>query len=246
MQACEELSAGTHSSIDALINRARSGESDAYGELLKRHAALVCRTAYSFVHNNEDVEDIYQEVSLCVFRKLHTFQGASTFSTWLTRIAINASLQRLRQTRRKPVTSFEDLTDDESSFLPLADSAWDPEQLCLDGEQRAQLSRAISRLPPSLQNIACDYVYEQLPILQIAERRGLSLAATKSRAYRARQRLMAILGQQKSTVGHRTSQAHRGGHTWTPIQIVIIGNDEDGHQSTRPQQTSRHIRLNIA
>lgn len=83
-----------------LLEKARSGDRGALGELIDQHYHLVQRTAYRILKNTADAEDVTQEVSLKVLFKLHTFEGQSAFSTWLTRIAINESLMFLRKSRR--------------------------------------------------------------------------------------------------------------------------------------------------
>lgn len=182
------------SSTDSLLELARGGDSDAFGELMKRHHGIVRRTAYSFLRNHEDADDVVQDVSISVLRKLHTFEGNAAFSTWLTRIAINASLARIRQTRRRPIYSLEELTSgDEAAFFPIADHKPSPEQQCACNEMKHRLSQAVSKLPDTLRNVANDHLYDELSMVEVAGKRGLTLAATKSRAHRARKRLILML-----------------------------------------------------
>jgi RNA polymerase sigma-70 factor (ECF subfamily) len=179
---------------DLLIQLVRSGDCDAFSELMGRHDSIVRRTANSILKNTEDAEDATQETYLKVFMKIHTFEGASKFSTWLTRIAINTSLMRLRQRRCRQISSIEELTDgDASSFLPLADTRLDPEQQSCAADMRLRLYEAVRRLPSQLREVAEDQIYLELPMKDLAEKRSMSIAAAKSRAYRARKLLAGSL-----------------------------------------------------
>ena len=201
-------------SIDTLVEMARSGDGDAFSELMGRHYGSIYRTAYSFLRRFEDAEDVVQDVSLTVFRKLHTFEGASAFSTWLTRIAINASLMRLRKIRRGRVFSIEDFGDSAADyFSPLADSKPSPEQVYAARELEDRLSQAVSRLPLPFKEAATDVIYEDLSMPQAAGKRGLSLPAVKSRCYRARKMLMLTLGRPECQLRSRPHENRRHLHS---------------------------------
>ncbi len=191
---------------DLLVQLARSGDCEACSELMRRYDSLVRRTAYSILKNFEDAEDVAQECYLKVFTKVHTFEGSSKFSTWLTRIVINTSLMHLRQRRSRPTSSIEDLTEgDVSSFLPLADPSLSPEQQSCSADIRSRLYEAVSKLPKKLREIAEGQIYAELPMKDLADRRGITLAAAKSRAYRAHKILIRSLhpvsGRHKATRG---------------------------------------------
>src|SRR5215510_897434 len=84
---------------DNLVTAARAGDRDAFSELVIRHADGVFRAAHRITRHREDAEDAVQESIANAFAHLASFNGASRFSTWLTRIAINAALMRLRKKR---------------------------------------------------------------------------------------------------------------------------------------------------
>lgn len=210
MLDCECVIKLRQSSTDTLVQRARDGDADAFGALMERHYPVVRRTAFHFLRNFEDMEDIVQEVSLCVFLKLHTFEGTAAFSTWLTRIAINASLQRLRRASRKRMTSLEDLSEKERvSLVPLEDAAPSPEQQCVISDIRRLIDHEICQLPLALQEVARDHLQDDLPLLEIARRRGLSLAAAKSRAHRGRKHLIQAIAPQRSKSLRSARVAHK-------------------------------------
>lgn len=180
--------------IAAVIALVRSGQHEAFSELMGRYDGLVRRTAYSILRNTEDAEDATQETFLRVLTKIHTFEGASAFSTWLTRIAINTALMRLRQRRTKSTSSLEAIiSEDPSSFLPLRDFGPSPEQQCAFFELREYLHEAVRRLPATLRDIALEQLCADVSVQELADKRGLSVAAAKSRLYRARKLLHTTL-----------------------------------------------------
>src|ERR1700733_8992811 len=86
-------------SDEMLAARAKSGNVDAFVELSKRHTSRVFQTAYRVTRNRQDAEDVLQEAFLNAFTHMKNFEGRSSFSTWLTRIAINSALMTLRRKR---------------------------------------------------------------------------------------------------------------------------------------------------
>ena len=182
-----------NASIDLVVSLAQSGDSQAFSELLGRNKKLVWRTAFSILKHSDDADDVTQETFLRVLTKIHTFAGQAAFSTWLTRIAINLSFMRLRSRRTRPVCSMEEFTDKDALHSLLIDLSPDPEQSYLLGETKAMLRDAINGLPTVLRGVTEDQIYKEVSIQEVANCRGLTLAATKSRAYRARKLLMRDL-----------------------------------------------------
>lgn len=178
------------SAIDLLLIRIKSGDNDAFAELVGRYSLVLRRTAYSILRNLEDAEDAVQETFLRVYTRIDTFQGTSAFSTWVTRIAINSCLMHLRQKRTRPASSLEELTDgDASAFLPLKDPAPDPESECINAQQNERLYDAVLRLPPRFRDIAMEQMFAEASIRELAEKSGVSISAAKSRLHRARRML---------------------------------------------------------
>src|SRR5260370_5193667 len=93
-------------SDETLVAAAKNGHSGAFDDLCKRHAEKMFRISYRITRNREDAEDAVQECFLNAFLHLQDFDGRSRFSTWLTRIAMNAALMKLRRnpsSRQTPV-----------------------------------------------------------------------------------------------------------------------------------------------
>jgi RNA polymerase sigma-70 factor, ECF subfamily len=135
-----------------LVAQARSGGSDAFAELYERHRLKIYRTVFRILRNQEDAEDAAQRSFQRAFTKLSRFRGDSTFSTWLTRIAINEALMMLRQRRANKHLFGSDADDKfKACAFDFADKRPTPEETIAENELRATVTQAISRLRKSLQ-----------------------------------------------------------------------------------------------
>ncbi|WP_263357664.1 sigma-70 family RNA polymerase sigma factor [Acidicapsa ligni] len=186
----------------ALIRRVRLGDPRAFELLLEPHKKRLERTVFQIVRNSHDVEDIVQQCSLKIFTKLEQFQGRSQFSTWITRIAINQSLMHLRKTKTQPILIEGPMRDEGSHTFPdPTDSSFTPEEAYLSTELVHLLWKHIDRLPESRRIVLRKLYGEELSMEQTARILGITLAAAKSRALRARRDLRKIFAGQA---------AHRG------------------------------------
>src|ERR1700675_598435 len=143
-------------SEEQLIAAAKSGRRAPFGELCERHIKQVSCVTRRIIRNREDAEDAAQECFLNAFVHLKDFDGRSQFATWLTRIAINAALMKLRKNRGarevpmdEPNPSFESVAQRE-----FRDDAPDPEESCSLRERRRIVKSAISALRPRARNVA--------------------------------------------------------------------------------------------
>ena len=82
------------------------GEKEKFRLLMEKYQPLVFRTCLGFVHNKDDADDLTQEVFIQAYQSLSSFKGEAAFSTWLYRIAVNASLNRIRQSRIKSILQY--------------------------------------------------------------------------------------------------------------------------------------------
>lgn len=177
---------------DDLITLARAGSEQAFTELVSRHGERTRRIVSRIIRNREDAEDILQETYMKLFLHLASFNGKSQFSTWLSRIAINSALMLLRKRRSHPEHSMDSFDSDQSAMImDIPDYSESAEAHLLHSERRHKLRSAVQRLPHPLRHIVelrnCD-----LPLVEIAQRTGLSVAALKARLYRARMTLRKL------------------------------------------------------
>jgi RNA polymerase sigma-70 factor, ECF subfamily len=180
---------------NVLTLAAQSGNGLAFVELSQRHSKRVQLHVYRILGNWEDAEDVVQDSLLKALKHLDQFRGMCSFSTWLTRIAINSALMELRKGRARPEISY-DRTDDSFGMLEsweFPDLAPSPERLCARRETEVLLRGAILRLPWRYQAVAQLYHAKECPTNEIAQDMGISVAAVKSRLYRARRKLRASL-----------------------------------------------------
>src|ERR1700691_3677435 len=113
-----------------LVAVARSGDSSAFVELSKRHSRRVLHKIYRITNNWQDAEDVLQESLMRAFVNLHTFEFRASFSTWLTRIAINTALMQLRKRKVTVRFAFDNCLDEigKSETWELRDHRDNPEQ----------------------------------------------------------------------------------------------------------------------
>jgi RNA polymerase sigma factor (sigma-70 family) len=182
---------------ESLLEAAKRGEHAAYIELSNRHAPMIFRVVNRITRNREDAEDAMQESLMKAFIHLRTFDGRSSFATWLTRIAINSALMLLRKKRTKMEISFEsDPADANWHSVQLADPSSGPETLYLQQEREHNLKQAIYRLPSNLREVIEIRNAHDVSVTEVAEIAGISVAATKSRLLRAKKALTTSMNWQ--------------------------------------------------
>jgi RNA polymerase sigma-70 factor (ECF subfamily) len=147
--------------------------------------------AFSILRNKEDAEDAVQDAFLSACRHLRTFEGRSAFTTWFTRIVLNAALMIRR--KRKPSSS--DLpvthsTDDISWAERIPASQPDPEMVCAAKETFQMINDLLENMSPVLRQAFTLTHYHEISISQAAALLGVTTGTFKSRLFRARQHLM--------------------------------------------------------
>jgi RNA polymerase sigma-70 factor (ECF subfamily) len=169
-----------------LIDRALEGDAQAFEALVRRHEARVYRTTLGILREPADAEDALQDTFLSAYQHLREFRRDSRLTTWLTRIAINAALNKLRGQRAEISLDATDGSDEE--FTPQLCDPWqeNPEQLYARGEIQQIVQEAIQELPLAYRVVLVLRDISELDSVQTAEALGLTVAATKSRLLRAR------------------------------------------------------------
>jgi RNA polymerase sigma-70 factor, ECF subfamily len=171
-----------------LVAVALSGDSSAFVELSKRHSRRVLHRIYRMTNNWQDAEDVLQESLMRAFVHLHTFESRASFSTWLTRIAINSALMLLRKRKGALRSAIDSTLDDidQSERWELRDHRDNPEQHYARQQRASMLSGAMQRLRPQLRRVLELQQVGALSTKEIAQRVGISESAAKSRLLRAR------------------------------------------------------------
>jgi RNA polymerase sigma-70 factor (ECF subfamily) len=180
---------------DLLTLAAKSGDDSAFVELSRRHSNKIQLHAYRILGNWQDAEDVVQDSLLKAFKHLDHFRGTCSFSTWLTRIAINSALVVLRKRKAHAETSYDNAGGSNEALAPwdFSDVSANPERLCAGREARELLQSAIMRLPWRYRTVADMFYVKDCSTDETAQAAGISVAATKSRLLRARATLRASL-----------------------------------------------------
>jgi RNA polymerase sigma-70 factor, ECF subfamily len=175
-----------------LVLAARSGDCTAFVKLCERHSKRILRKLYRITKNWEDAEDALQDSLLKAFIHLKKFEGRSSFSSWLTRIAINSALMLLRKKRGLEV-SIDHASDDAQTWWTweLQDHSETPESHYARREREELLRSAIRRLPTTFRKATELRLAREYSTSEIARELGISESAAKSRLLRARMAVRA-------------------------------------------------------
>ncbi|HJW89915.1 MAG TPA: sigma-70 family RNA polymerase sigma factor [Anaerolineales bacterium] len=174
-------------SLDAL----KAGDRAEFARMVEAYSPLIFRLGLKMLTDQQDAEDVLQETFIKAFRYLFNFDGRSSLSTWLYRIATNEALMILRRKQPDMVSVDEPNENDVEQQEPLQIVDWCcmPEHEFVSAETRAHLDQAIDTLPHSLRMVFLLRDIERLSTRETAEVLNLSEMAVKTRLSRARLRL---------------------------------------------------------
>lgn len=175
-----------------LVARAQTGEDSALEELILRIRPHVQRQLLRYPVSDEDRRDLLQMTLLRVVRRLRSFRGESSFSTWLFRVTANEALMLMRRLRRHRARLVEGLDLEDLGRLtptrPGSDEGHDA-----SGPRERALSQALAELPDDYRHIVLAHYHDDQGLQQIAEDLRVTESAVRSRLHRARSRLRALL-----------------------------------------------------
>src|SRR5258708_10750988 len=212
----------------AVVLAAKSGDGQAFEILVERYQQRILATARRFTRIREDAEDIVQQSFQKAFVYLHKFEGKSSFSTWLTRIAINEALMFLRKGRVLREVSIDDLSGNEATApgLEIPDSRASPESAFLQSERNRVLSAAMDELTPGIRTAIELRDLGELSTKKVARVLGLSIEAVKGRVYQGRRKLHRVLKRESIWMsGTHTLQASREAKCASLHQLVCSFGD---------------------
>jgi len=175
-------------SEEQLIAAAKTGKRAPFGELCERHIKKVFRIIRPITRNREDAEDAVQDCLLNAFTHIKDFDERSRFTTWLTRIAINAALAKLRKNHRKREIPMSDPNPpgELERHNEIPDDAPDPEETYRLRERREILNTAILGLQPRSRRVVELHQLQEQSLSETAQILGISTAAVKARMFDAR------------------------------------------------------------
>ena len=177
---------------EQIVERALSGDPEAFGEIVRRWERRIFALAYGMLGREEDARDATQETFLAAFRNLRNFRGEAKVSSWLHRIAVNQCITRQRRARVRGETALEDEAEKNAAVfaLPLDVS---PARTAEKVERSVAVRRAVGSLPPDLRQVIVMKEFEELTFQQISEVLDLPLSTVKSRLYTALRQLQMRL-----------------------------------------------------
>lgn len=177
-----------------LVARARAGDHSAFEQLLLDNQNRVFSLALRMVGDREDAADLAQEAFLKAWQGLGSFQGDSSFSTWVYRLTSNVCIDFLRrQKRRRDIEPVTSLDDEESGWSEPADHSQDPHRQVEQAERSEALRRGVAALPDHQRQILVMREMAGLSYQEIGQQLELDLGTVKSRIARARLALRKIL-----------------------------------------------------
>ncbi|HWL86101.1 MAG TPA: sigma-70 family RNA polymerase sigma factor [Polyangiaceae bacterium] len=181
-----------------LIVRAQAGDTAAFRLLVERHQRRAFAIALALVRDENDARELVQDAFLRVFKSLHSFQGTSSFFTWLYRIITNLSIDLLRKpghNKSSDVDEGRHEEEDQESLFPFVSrvEGTDPVDVVRRREIGARLQEALDALPPYHRGVIVMREVEGLSYEEMAQAMGVSKGTIMSRLFHARQKLQRAL-----------------------------------------------------
>lgn len=198
---------GAPDSDQDLVARLQQGDPDAFEVLVRIHSGRLLSVARRFLPNEQDAQDALQDAFIRAFRAIGTFEARAQLHTWLHRIVVNSALMTLRERRRKPEESIEDLLPTFSADGHQTSDSRDWSDAVLERKESARIVReAIARLPEQHRAVLVLRDLEERDTLEAAELLGTTSNVVKVRLHRARQALRTLLDREFSGQAWATDQ----------------------------------------
>ena len=175
-----------------IISQIVQGDRNLYRKLVEKYRPMVFRTCMGFLHNKDDSDDLTQEIFIQAYQTLQGFKGDATFSTWIYRIAVNASLNKTRKSSKSLIVQrfemvFGNSRKQEYSFpIPEAEN---PENILILDEHRKLVQKVLESLPENQRTAIVLSKYDELSQKQIAEIMNISEGAVEALIQRAKANL---------------------------------------------------------
>jgi RNA polymerase sigma-70 factor, ECF subfamily len=183
---------------EQLVQLARERDEAAVRAITQRYNRRLFRVARSILRDDAEAEDVVQETYVRAFTGLDHFRGDAAFGTWITRIAMNEALGRLR--KQRPTVDWESYgenrTQAEIIDFPVSAASNDPEKAMAQGQIRTVLEHAIDALPDAFRAVFVARIVEGMSVEETADLFGLQAETVKTRLHRARNLLRDALDKQ--------------------------------------------------
>jgi RNA polymerase sigma-70 factor (ECF subfamily) len=204
----------------SLLHAHADGDPDAFGILFTRHRDRLWAVAVRTTGNPEDAADALQEAMISAFRRAHDFRAEALVTTWLHRIVVNASLDRLRRNKVRAASALPDDLEEHAgrgAVLTSTSDRQDPALEAVRSEQRSQVLQALDRLPADQKAALVLVDMEGYPVEEAARILGCPTGTVKSRCARGRHRLVALLAETGITGGEAPERQGPAGTARQPV-----------------------------
>lgn len=180
-----------------LVRRAQQGDLEAYDELVRLHQERIYGTIYHMTSNHEDANDLSQEAFVKAFHSLKSFKGGSSFYTWIYRIAVNKTINFLKQRNRRTHMSLNDLdfnAENDPDLVALISDKTPRRDAALT-ELQEKLNAAMMKLSEPHRLAVVLHDIQGLSHEEIAQVMDCNIGTVRSRLFYARQQLQAYLSE---------------------------------------------------
>lgn len=185
-----------------LVARLQRGDNSAFEAIVRTHSGRLLSVARRFLGNNEDAQDAVQDAFIRAYKAIHTFEARAQLHTWLHRILVNTALMKLRERRRRPTESIEQLLPSYTNDGHQAVASRDWSDAVLERKETAAIVReAIDRLPDQYREVLLLRDMEEKDTAEAAEILGTTSNVVKVRLHRARQALRTLLDREFNLKG---------------------------------------------
>lgn len=174
-----------------VVERALAGDRDALRSIVTVASPMIERQLLRYPLSTDDRRDLVQTTLVQVLRRLGSFRGDASFSTWLFRVTANEALMLLRSQRRRRARFAE--VDFDAATVAHADGAPTPYEHVERAASRLRVATALAALPPDYRDVVVAHYHEDLGLQEIAERLRITESAVRSRLHRARAALRTLL-----------------------------------------------------
>ncbi len=181
----------------SLVKRARQGDLAAYDDLVRRYQERIYATIYHMTANHEDANDLAQEAFIKAYQALKSFKGGSSFYTWVYRIAVNKTLNFLKQRRHRTAMSLNDLdlSAEHDPDLVALISDKTPRREAALAELQVKLNAALMKLSENHRLVVILHDVQGLSHEEIGQIMDCNTGTVRSRLFYARQQLQAMLSE---------------------------------------------------
>ena len=184
-----ELEPVSEKTDEQLVDDFKNGDEKAFVTIINRYKTRLTRLAWSVVRNEDDAMDIVQDSFIKVYRKLHSFRGASKLYTWLYRIVMNHAIDYVRKRPNATIIPVDEMLREP----PEKDKSNRPDYHLLNEELHQKIFEAVDKLPEKQKRVVLLREVEDLSYNEIADVLGCSVGTVMSRLFYAREKLRTLL-----------------------------------------------------